>query len=165
IARDGRERLAGGRVSSASDLQNLVGRGVTATFEGETVWIGKAEMFGTDGVPPLGAAAAAAITQLREAGRTSMVVRHGTRDLGAIGLLDTAREGAAEAINELRALGITRMLMISGDHQRVADAIAAEVGLDEAWGDLMPEDKVAAIRKLREEAKVAMVGDGVNDAP
>ncbi len=51
------------------------------------------------------------------------------------------------------------------DHQRVADAIAAEVGLDEAWGDLMPEDKVEAIRKLREQDKVAMVGDGVNDAP
>src|SRR5690606_13991109 len=60
---------------------------------------------------------------------------------------------------------IERMIMISGDHQRAADAIAREVGLDEAWGDLMPEDKVAAIRKLRAQGKVAMVGDGVNDAP
>jgi Cd2+/Zn2+-exporting ATPase len=57
------------------------------------------------------------------------------------------------------------MIMISGDHQKVADAIAKEVGLDEAIGDLMPEDKVEAIRKLREQTKVAMVGDGVNDAP
>ncbi|MGJ8500959.1 HAD-IC family P-type ATPase, partial [Glaesserella parasuis] len=62
-------------------------------------------------------------------------------------------------------MGITRMIMISGDHQKVADAVAGEVGLDEAWGNLMPEDKVEAIRKLRQTTKVAMVGDGVNDAP
>ena len=165
IARDGRERLGGREIPSASDLENLVGRGVTATFDSETVWIGKAEMFGTEGVAPLGESAAAAIEQLRAAGRTSMVVRQGSRDLGAIGLLDTARAGAPEALKALRELGITRMIMISGDHQRVAEAIASEVGLDEAWGDLMPEDKVEAIRKLRAQDKVAMVGDGVNDAP
>ena len=165
IARDGRERLGGREIPSADGLENLIGRGVTATLDGETVWIGKAEMFGADGVEALGKSAAAAIAQLREAGRTSMVVRKGSQDLGAIGLLDTAREGAPEALKELRALGIKRMIMISGDHQRVAQAIASEVGLDEAWGDLMPEDKVEAIRKLREQDKVAMVGDGVNDAP
>ena len=57
------------------------------------------------------------------------------------------------------------MIMISGDHQRAAEAVAKDVGIDEAWGDLMPEDKVKAIQTLRAEAKVAMVGDGVNDAP
>ena len=57
------------------------------------------------------------------------------------------------------------MIMISGDHQKVAESIAAEVGLSEAWGDLMPEQKVDAIKKLRAEMPVAMVGDGVNDAP
>ena len=57
------------------------------------------------------------------------------------------------------------VIMISGDNQRVANAIAEQVGLDEAWGDLMPEDKVEAITKLQAQAKVAMVGDGVNDAP
>lgn len=165
IARDGRERLGEREIPSAYSLQNLVGRGVSATLGGETVWIGKAEMFGTEGVAPLGESAATAIAQLREAGRTSMVVRKGSRDLGAIGLLDTAREGAPEALKELRALGIKRLIMISGDHQRVAQAIASEVGLDEAWGDLMPEDKVEAVRKLRKQDKVAMVGDGVNDAP
>ncbi len=165
IARDGRERLGGREIPSANGLESLIGRGVTATLGNETVWIGKAEMFGADGVAPLGESAAAAIAQLREAGRTSMVVRQGERDLGAIGLLDTAREGAPEALKALRKLGITRMIMISGDHQRVAEAIASEVGLDEAWGDLMPEDKVEAIRKMRAQDKVAMVGDGVNDAP
>lgn len=122
-------------------------------------------MFGADGVPALGSAARAAAERLREQGRTTMVVRRGGRDLGAIGLLDTPRAAAREALQQLRALGIERMIMISGDHRKVAEAIAADVGLDEAWGDLMPEDKVEAIRTLREEASVAMVGDGVNDAP
>ena len=94
-----------------------------------------------------------------------MVVRHGDKELGAIGLMDTPRAAARDALAQLHALGIKRMIMISGDHQKVAEAIAKDVGLDEAWGDLMPEDKVQAIKKLRSEQKVAMVGDGVNDAP
>jgi Cd2+/Zn2+-exporting ATPase len=165
IARDGRAQLAGAEPPTADNLKNLIGRGVTASINGETVWIGKAEMFGVDDVPALGANALSAVQNLREAGRTTMIVRLGNRDLGAIGLLDTPRDGAKEALEQLRALGITRMIMISGDHRKVAEAVAKEVGLDEAWGDLMPEDKVAAIQKLRKETKVAMIGDGVNDAP
>ncbi|WP_442593346.1 heavy metal translocating P-type ATPase [Parapusillimonas sp. JC17] len=165
ISRDGRAKLSGVQIAIAEDLQNQVGRGVTAKLGGQRAWIGKAEMFGSDGVPSLSAPAAAAIEKLRSSGRTSMFVRLGNRDLGAIGLLDTARPGASQALKELRSLGIQRMIMISGDNQRVAEAIATEVGLDEAWGDLMPSDKVEAIRRLREQGKVAMVGDGVNDAP
>jgi Cd2+/Zn2+-exporting ATPase len=165
IARDGRERLGGTVVAEAQDLKNLIGRGVTATLDGTPVWIGKAEMFGADGIAPLGEASTAAIAKLRSGGRTTMVIRHGSRELGAIGLMDTPRAAARDALAKLHALGINRMIMISGDHQKVAEAIAKDVGLDEAWGDLMPEDKVEAIKKLRTEQKVAMVGDGVNDAP
>jgi Cd2+/Zn2+-exporting ATPase len=165
IARDGRERLGDRALPEASSLENLIGRGVKANLGTDTVWIGKAEMFGVDDIAPLGRDASAAIAELRNAGRTTMIVRRGVRDLGAIGLLDTPRAGARDALAKLRALGITRMIMISGDHQKVADAIARDVGLDEAVGDLMPEDKVEAIRKLRAQDKVAMVGDGVNDAP
>lgn len=165
IAKDGRERLGKGDLPTANDLKSLTGRGVTAELDGETVWIGKAEMFGADGIPALGEPALEAIARLREAGRTTMVVRKGDRDLGAIGLLDTPRAAARETLRKLHDLGLTRMIMLSGDHQKVADAIAKDVGLDEAWGDLMPEDKVAAIKKLAGEDKVAMVGDGVNDAP
>lgn len=165
IAKDGRERLGAVAIPEASNLKSLTGRGVTATLAGDIVWIGKSEMFGSEGIPPLGSAASQAIEGLRQAGRTSMVVRKGDRDLGAIGLLDTPRPGATEMLQRLRVLGITRMIMISGDHKRVAEAVAADIGLDEAWGDLMPEDKVDAIRKLRAQGSVAMVGDGVNDAP
>lgn len=165
VVRDGLDRLKGQDFAKASDLKSLTGRGVTAQLNGETAWIGKAEMFGADGIEPLDIAAADAIARLREQGRTTMAVRLGNRDLGVIGLMDTAREGAREALAELRSLGIERMLMISGDHTKVAEAIGQEVGLDEAIGDLMPQDKVDMIDALSREAKVAMVGDGVNDAP
>ena len=165
IVKDGRERLAGRNLPVVADLKSLTGRGVTATVEGETVWIGKAEMFGVADIPELGRAATGAVAELRDMGRTTMVVRRGARDLGVIGLMDTPREAAKLALQRLRDMGITRMIMISGDNQKVAEAIARDVGLDEAWGDLMPEDKVLAIQKLAGENKVAMVGDGVNDAP
>lgn len=165
IARDGRERLGNHAVPAANSLENLIGQGVSADLDGARVLIGKAELFGTQEVPPLHSSTQAAIKRLRDSGRTSMVVRKGSRDLGAIGLLDTPREGVREVLQRLRRLGIARMIMISGDHTNVAQAVAREVGLDEAWGNLMPEDKVEAIRKLRAQTKVAMVGDGVNDAP
>ncbi|ABD26584.1 Heavy metal translocating P-type ATPase [Novosphingobium aromaticivorans DSM 12444] len=165
IARDGKAHIGTYTDPPATDLNSLTGRGVSATVEGQRILIGKAEMFGADGVEPLSQPMADAIEQLRQTGHTTMVVRRGDQDLGAIGLMDTPREAARTTIERLHAMGIRRMIMISGDNQRVADAIAKQVGLDEAWGDLMPEDKVDAIRKLRAEAQVAMLGDGVNDAP
>jgi Cd2+/Zn2+-exporting ATPase len=165
IARDGSERLGSKTTAPASDLKSLTGKGVTAQLEGATVFIGKPEMFGADGVAPLGQEAEAAVKRLREDGRTLMVVRQGERDLGVIGLLDTPRAAARATLEALRALGVSRMIMLSGDHQKAAQAIASQVGLSEAWGDLMPEDKVEAIKRLRAEGKIAMVGDGVNDAP
>lgn len=165
IVRDGGPRLGQTPVTEAQDLKSKTGQGVTAKLGQDTVWIGKAEMFGVDGLEPLGSDATAAIAKLRGEGRTTMAVRKGGRDLGVIGLMDTPREGVRDALAQLRSLGIERMVMISGDHTKVAQSIAAEVGLDEAYGDLMPEDKVEIIAKLSREAKVAMVGDGVNDAP
>ncbi|MEE1922094.1 heavy metal translocating P-type ATPase [Pseudomonas sp. 148P] len=165
IVRDGEEMIGTRHRFRAGNMSNMIGRGVRAELDGQFVWIGKVEMFGTDGVPALSQAALEAAERLRQSGRTTMVVRHADKDLGAIGLLDTPRGGAKEALQKLRDMGISRMIMISGDHNRVAEAVAAQVGLDEAWGDLMPEDKVKAIKKLRLSSKVAMVGDGVNDAP
>ncbi|MDZ4020587.1 heavy metal translocating P-type ATPase [Pseudomonas sichuanensis] len=165
IVRDGEEMIGTRDKSQATNMKNLVGRGVQAELNGQQVWIGKVEMFGTDGIPALSKAASEAVERLRQSGRTTMVVRRGEKDLGAIGLLDTPREGVKEALQKLKQMGIDRMIMISGDHQRVAEAVARQVGLGEAWGDLMPDDKVQAIKNLRITSKVAMVGDGVNDAP
>ena len=94
-----------------------------------------------------------------------MIVRRGGEFIGVLGLMDTPRAAASDVIKKLRSIGISRMMMISGDNQKVADAIALEVGLDEAFGDLMPDEKVEKIAQLSDQGGVAMVGDGVNDAP
>lgn len=165
VVRDGKERLGSVEPFSASNLKSITGRGVTAEIEGETTFIGKDDLFAEVDGPPLPDGLREEVENLESAGRTTMIVRYGDTYLGVIGLMDTPRQAATAVIKRLRSLGIKRMLMISGDNQQVADAVAREVGLDEARGDLMPDDKVTTIKQLRSEANVAMVGDGVNDAP
>ena len=166
VVRDGLAQLGdGAAVLKAEGLRSITGRGLAARIGGEPVYVGKPALFAEIEGPPLPAALLAVIEELEAQGRTSMVVRRGGQYLGVLGLMDTPRTSAAGVIAKLRTLGIARMVMISGDNRRVAEAVAGQVGLDEAWGDLMPEDKVEAIKRLRAEQEVAMVGDGVNDAP
>ncbi len=170
VVRDGKERLASrdaqlSTMPEASDLQSITGRGVKAQFDGKSVYIGKDDLFAEVDGPPLPEAMREQVESLESAGRTTMIVRYGERYLGVLGLMDTPRDAAKAMIGRLRELGVRRMIMISGDNQQVVDAVGKEVGIDEAWGDLMPDDKVDAIKKLRQQEDVAMVGDGVNDAP
>ncbi|WP_442508824.1 heavy metal translocating P-type ATPase [Novipirellula sp. SH528] len=174
VVRDGRKKLgeremgSGGNMSSvaaATNLKSITGRGVQAEVEGKLAYIGKDDLFDEVEGSPLPDSIRQTVESLEAEGRTTMIVRHSDRYLGVIGLMDTPREAAKRTIAKLRELGIKRMIMISGDNQQVADAVAKAVGLDEARGDLMPEDKVAEIKKLNSETGVAMVGDGVNDAP
>lgn len=166
VVRDGQARLQPNAVIlEARDVRSITGRGISAQIDGEQVAIGKPELFGEIDGPPLSGEIKQSIERLEEQGRTLMVVRRGQRYLGVLGLMDTPRAPARAVIARLRELGIRRMIMISGDNKRVAEAVANEVGLDEAWGDLMPEHKVDSIKRLRSEQHVAMVGDGVNDAP
>lgn len=167
IVTGARERL-GERVEplQAKEVQSITGRGVRAQVDGEEVHIGKPVLFSELPGSTLPDEVAAANDKLVAAGRTTMVVRKGQRFLGVIAVMDTPRPVAAQVMAQLRALGIERLIMISGDNQQVADAVAKSVGLTEARGDLMPEQKVDAIKALRKvHGKVAMVGDGVNDAP
>ena len=170
IVAGARDRL-GDRVAPplATDVKSITGRGIQALIGGEAVHIGKPVLFTELANSKLTPEVSAANDKLVAAGRTTMVVRKGSRFLGVvgvIGVMDTPRPVAAQVMTELRALGIKRLIMISGDNQQVADAVAKTVGLTEAWGDLMPEQKVEAIKALRDkDGKVAMVGDGVNDAP
>ncbi|MDV6031456.1 MAG: heavy metal translocating P-type ATPase [Phycisphaera sp. RhM] len=171
VVRDGKERLgegesgSGGAIPDATDLQSIMGRGIQATVEGDVVHIGKDDLFAEVDGQPLPDSVREIVESLEENGRTTMIVRRSDRYLGVIGLMDTPREASKRTIARLRELGIERMIMISGDNQKVADAVAREVGLDDARGDLMPDDKVNEIKKLQSEGGVAMVGDGVNDAP
>lgn len=165
VVRDGAARRGDLPEPVATNLESLTGRGLSATVSGEPVYLGKKGLFDEIGGAGLPASLKARVLGMEQEGRTVFLVRQGDRYLGAVGLMDTPREAAKAVMVQLRALGMTRLVMLSGDNQRVADAVAASVGIDRAYGDLMPEDKVKAIVSLRAEGEVAMVGDGVNDAP
>ena len=167
VVRDGKMKLAQRdlEIPKATNLKSFTGRGVQAEIEGEIAYVGKDDLFTEIDGRPLPDVVFDTVKQLETKGRTTIIVRHADRFLGVVGLMDTPRETAKRTIARLRELGIKRMIMISGDNQKVASAVANELGLDEARGDLMPEDKVNEIRKLNSETGVAMVGDGVNDAP
>lgn len=153
-------------VPVASNVSSIIGRGISGSVDGDLVHVGKPILFSEIAGVPMPAEVASAVDSLEEAGRTTMVVRRGDRYLGVLGVMDTPRESAAPVLARLREVGIRHLVMISGDNQRVADAVARNVGIDSARGDLLPEDKVATIRELRAAYhQVAMVGDGVNDAP
>jgi len=160
-----KERLKSDSALQAHDVQSIIGRGVKATVDGKMVYLGKDSLFAEIEGPPLPKTLRESVDKLKAGGRTTIIVRRADAYLGVLGLMDTPREAAKNVIGRLRKLGIARMIMLSGDNQQVAEAVAKEVGIDEALGDLMPDDKVEAIKKLSREEGVAMVGDGVNDAP
>ena len=162
ITRGGSEWTDGAPPLTATEVKMVTGKGITGVVNGRHVSIGQMKLF--DGSMP--DAIRSRLDELHEQGRTAMLVREEEEFTGIIALMDIPRPGASGVIRALRAMGIRRLIMISGDHQRVADNIGAQIGVDESWGDLLPEQKVDAIRRLLdEESEVAMVGDGVNDAP
>ena len=167
IVEGGTEELGPGAAGEkASGLEALTARGIRAGYGGRTVHIGNRrllrEVTGRD-VP---AAIDRQMAELETTGHTAMIVHAGDRYLGVISVMDVARESAKPTLTALRKLGIRRMIMLTGDNQRVADAVAREIGITDPLGSLLPEDKVANIERLKaEEGRVAMIGDGVNDAP
>ena len=163
VVRDLADRTTG--EVPAEDLQSVTGHGVRARLGDEAAEVGKPALFTLDGGTPVPDALLDRDRQLKADGRSTMLVRRGDRFLGVVGLMDTPRASAKAVIQKLHALGIETTIMISGDAQVVADSVARAVGIDEARGDLLPDDKVAAIQTLRRSGEVAMVGDGVNDAP
>ena len=157
-------RRPGLATMEAASVEAVIGYGVRATVGGAEVTIGKPGLFTRDGTLPQ--SVTDAVSKLQGDGRTVMVVRSGARFLGVLGVMDTPRESARAVVAELHALGIEQTIMLTGDNQRVADAVAKHVGIRVARGDLLPEQKVAAIADLASsKSRVAMVGDGVNDAP
>ena len=163
VVRDLGDRATGG--AAADDLQSVTGHGIRATLAGEAVSVGKPDLFTLDGGTPAPEALLERDRALKADGRSTMLVQRGGRFLGVVGLMDTPRESAKEVIRRLHDLGIEKTIMISGDAQAVASSVGRAVGIDEARGDLLPDDKVEAIKTLRQSGEVAMVGDGVNDAP
>ena len=160
-----RAAAVGLELPPAGDLQSITARGVRADVEGVPVAIGSLRLW-TDDAIPIPAEIAAAVTELGEKGRSVMAVRHGERWLGVMGLADPVRTTAAATLLRLRELGLGPLVMLTGDHAGVGRAVGAEVGVDAVHADLLPEDKVRVMRELlAAHGKVAMIGDGVNDAP
>lgn len=152
-------------IETAEAVESVTGRGIRARVGGRRVEIGNARLFNEANVtiPPdiLDSAA-----RLQASGRSVMLARTEDRWLGVLGLADRPREGVREVLDRLRKAGLKRIVMLTGDHRAVGEAIGKEVGVDEVRGELLPEDKVTAIQALlKEHGRVAMVGDGVNDAP
>ena len=149
----------------AGDLRSVTSRGVRSTVGGEPVEIGSLRLWQDDAVA-VDPAVRAAVERLQADGQSAMAVRAGGRWLGAIGLADQPRLAARATIAELHALGVRPVVMLTGDHRLVGEAVGRAVGADAVVADLLPEGKVAAIEALvREHGQCGMVGDGVNDAP
>ncbi|QLD90128.1 cation-translocating P-type ATPase [Natronomonas salina] len=167
-----------------TSFESLTGRGIRGEIDGETVYAGKPSLFEelgydlsrarrTDGgaVPEAAEAGAGAfdgdtLEDLEQAGKTVVLVGTESRLLGAIAIADEVRPDSRRAVERLRELGVQRVVMLTGDNEGTARAIAEEVGVDEYRAELLPEEKVDAIEALQAEyGTVAMVGDGINDAP
>ena len=153
-------------------FQTTTGKGVQATvqFMGEiSIGVGSLRYF--DAYELLGRAAAQhEVERLQDEGKTSVIVAHIKSAeqaivLGVIAIADVLRDDATQVVRDLKALGVQRVIMLTGDNARVAKTIAKQVGVDEFYADLLPEDKVRIIQENAKYGQVAMVGDGVNDAP
>lgn len=152
------------RPPAAGDLKDLAGRGVQAMLDGQIVAIGSLRLWERELAIP--DEVRSTVINLQAAGRSTLTVRCGDRWLGVIGVMDKPREEAAAALRSLRELGIKRLIMLTGDHQRVGEVVGRDVGIDSVVADLLPEGKVQVMLELRAgHGNVAMVGDGVNDAP
>lgn len=152
-------------VPDVKAFQSVTGKGVQAEVAGTLVQVGNMRFFAD--APPLGLAEAQQMVQTYQAeGKTSVVVARDGRVIGVIAYADVLRPEAPQVVAELRRKGIAHMVMLTGDHAQVAQRIAAEVGVDEVMAELLPEDKVTAVKHVQEKYGPAiMVGDGVNDAP
>ncbi len=149
----------------ADALQNLPGRGVQSEVEGQIVRLGNAKMFEEAGI-----AVAYELKDrahdLSESGKPIMLMGIDSQVVGLIAFADQLREETPSALKALREHGIRSIIMLTGDNERVAQSIARSAGVTDVRADLLPEDKVTALKDLLKQHKqVAMVGDGVNDAP
>jgi Cd2+/Zn2+-exporting ATPase len=166
VVRDGKERLNDTVIPEASDLEAVLGKGIKASLGSDKIYIGNLDLFVDLDEDKPSKEIEEQVRELEGGGNTTMLIRRNALYIGTIALMDTPRESAKATLAELKKIGIKRMIMLTGDNQKVADAVAKEIGLTDAWGSLLPEEKVKAIKELKEkESKVAMVGDGVNDAP
>jgi len=157
-------RQRGLEVPTAARFSSLAGHGVRAEVGGEVVHVGRRKLAAEVGLI-LPAELEAAASRLEGEGRTAVLVGWGGGIRGVLAVADTLKEEAADAVAALHRLGV-EVAMITGDNRRTAESIARQVGIDRVLAEVLPADKVSEVRRLQEEDRVvAMVGDGINDAP
>ena len=156
---------ADGALPQAEEFASLTGRGVSARVDGRRVLLGSARLMEEQQVPfdfPEGMVKPEALEQQ---GKTVLLMAVDGKAAGIIAVADPVRDSSAPALKELREMGI-RTVMVTGDNRRTAQAIAAQVGVDEVVAEVLPEGKVEAVEKEKKRGlTVAMAGDGINDAP
>ncbi len=152
-------------VSVMDEVESLTGRGLRAVSNGKTIWIGNRKLM-DEAMVTIPADALQKADTLQQSGKTLMWIAEDRTAIGIIALADTLRSEAAPTMKARKRTGVAHTIMLTGDNPRSASAIAREIGLTEYRAELMPEDKLTVIRDLvREYGQVAMIGDGVNDAP
>jgi Cd2+/Zn2+-exporting ATPase len=148
----------------AANVSSLAGRGAEGDVGGAKVVLGNHRLFEERRL--CSPALHPHLDRLASEGRTAVLVARDGETVGIIGLADRPREASRDAVDLLRRQGVESVVMLTGDNRSTADAIAASLGVDEVRADLLPEDKVTAVEDLRRRyGSVAMVGDGINDAP
>jgi Zn2+/Cd2+-exporting ATPase len=149
-------------LGNCTNCEAVHGRGVKSSVDGKEVWVGNASLFDSD---PLPQTISNAVKDLEKNGQSIVIVRSEGKYVGVLGVADTVRDETKTVLTHLKRLGIKRNVMLSGDNQTVAEAIGSQIGIDETRAPLMPDGKVKMLKTLSESGGVAMVGDGVNDAP
>ena len=165
ISKDIKSRYKIEAKNQASNMKEIQGKGIKATYNKEVVFVGNAKLMIDENIA-INKVISTQMNTLLQNGHTAMLVAFKNELIGLLSVMDTPRETAITTLKRLKEMGIEKMIMLTGDHQNVGDSIAKQIGLTEAKGNLLPEDKVTAIQELKEKyTKIAMVGDGVNDAP
>ncbi|MDR0269074.1 heavy metal translocating P-type ATPase [Paenibacillus sp.] len=163
IVAGARDRSKALPLPEAKEFDNLPGYGVSARVDGRAVLVGTRKLMAERGIPV--EAALPAMRQLEDAGKTAMLVAIDGKYAGMVAVADTIKETSREAISRLQDMGI-EVIMITGDNERTAKAIAAQAGIHHVLAEVLPEGKAEEVRKLQQTGKrIAMVGDGINDAP
>lgn len=151
-------------LTQSSGFRALVGRGASATVDGRKIYIGNERLAREQGI--FTDAGAAVLKRFEKEGKTGVLVITDKEPLGVIAIADEARPEARNAIESLRKMGVRKVVMLTGDNEGTARAVAEQLGVDEFYAELLPDDKVRVVRELEEKGElVAFVGDGVNDAP
>jgi cation-transporting P-type ATPase D len=151
-------RQRGIDIPEAAEFHAQPGRGVRARLAGQIIEVVSPRSLGGEPLP--------GVTEVQDAGSTAVVVIVDALPVGILGLTDTVREGTEDVVGTITALTSASPVLLTGDNERAAQRLATDVGISDVRADLLPEDKVAQVRRLQEDGhRVLFVGDGINDAP